>query len=48
MFDKVWFHLNCLIKNTLKSAYQNIAIKIAAIKPINVKTSAIMPLLRPK
>lgn len=48
MFVKDWFHLNCLIKNLLKSAYQKIAMKIAAINPKRVKTSAIMPLFNPR
>lgn len=46
--DRGWFHLNCFIKNELKSAYQNIAINIAAISPTSVNTSAIIPLLKPK
>ena len=48
IFDRAWFHLNCFIKNKLKSAYQKIAIKIAEIKPKSVSTSAIIPLLNPK
>src|SRR6056297_2729261 len=48
IFDRAWFHLNCFIKNKLKSAYQKIAIKIAEINPKSVSISAIIPLLKPK
>ena len=48
IFDRASFHLNCLMRNTLKSWYQNIETKIADIKPISVNNSAITPLLKPK
>jgi len=47
IFDKTIFHLNCRIKKLLKSAYQNIDIKIAAINPTSVNISAIIPLFKP-